>query len=372
VLFVIAGLPVGGAERQLVLLLRNLNRDMFEVGLLIFNTAEKIRYPEVFDRNPWFRALGLQGNSPMRLAWPLVRGIGRAVRDFDADVVHTFLNVANHAVRASRVFLSWRAPVVSSVRADFRTAYAMHERVLERLLWRQSRHIICNSSATRVSLMDALGIPPTHATAIPNGIDSSFFDVTDTPLPPTWPDAKRVAIVVGRLQWPKNHAALVRALSLLDKKRLLGDWHFIFLGEGPLEHEIREAIAEAALVDRISMIQPVKDPRACYRAAQLMILPSLSEGLPNAALEAQAASCPVAITRSANGAGVVSDHDGWILEPDLAAGLATVLALPASVLKAAGARASARMREKYSVVRMVEDTAAVLQSAAGRSEERVG
>jgi glycosyltransferase involved in cell wall biosynthesis len=219
-------------------------------------------------------------------------------------------------------------------------------------------------------LIAELGVPPTRVTAVANAIDKSFFDAPGAPLPPAWPDANRIAIVVGRLQWPKNHVALVRALSLLNKRQLLEDWHFVFLGEGPLEREIRAAITEAALMGRVSLIPPVSDPRPCYRAAQLMILPSLSEGVPNVVLEAQAAGCPVAITRSANGAGVVSDKDGWILDGDLEAGLAAVLALPASELRAAGARAQARIRDAFSVDRMVEDTAAVLRAVARRRDDR--
>ena len=42
VLCVIAGMPAGGAERQLALLLDGLDRRAFEPGLLIFNAAEKV------------------------------------------------------------------------------------------------------------------------------------------------------------------------------------------------------------------------------------------------------------------------------------------------------------------------------------------
>ena len=57
ILLVIAGLGPGGAERQMALLARTLNRNRFEVGLLIFNAGERVHYPDVFEQLP-VRAFG--------------------------------------------------------------------------------------------------------------------------------------------------------------------------------------------------------------------------------------------------------------------------------------------------------------------------
>jgi hypothetical protein len=50
ILLVIAGLPAGGAERQMALLARHLDRERFIPGLLIFGRRERVHYTEVFDR----------------------------------------------------------------------------------------------------------------------------------------------------------------------------------------------------------------------------------------------------------------------------------------------------------------------------------
>lgn len=365
VLLMIAGLSAGGAERQMTLLARSLDRSSFEVGLLIFNAAEKIHFREVLDTPLWFRALDLSPRKDRALLLPrLAAGIARAVRDFAPDVVHASLNVANHAVRASALALRWGTPIVTSVRVDFRSGYTRRERLMERLLWRRSAHIVCNSETTRRQLMADLGIPPDRVSAIPNGVEERFFAL-DTPAPPAWWPEGPVALTVGRFKTQKNHLGLVSALGGIGRNGDLGEWKFVFLGEGPLEAEIRAAIAAAGLRDRIMLRPPVNDIVAIYRAAHLLVMPSLFEGMPNAALEAAAAGCPVAITEAANRASVVGPGVGWVLDGALGNALERVLALSAETLAETGRRAAADVGARFSAARMTQATAAVYREAIG-------
>jgi glycosyltransferase involved in cell wall biosynthesis len=358
VLLVIAGLPAGGAERQMSLLARSLDRARYDVGLLIFNAREKIHYSDAFDAPLWFGALGQSGRPTPILLWNLLIGIRSAVRTFGPDIVHATLNTANHAVRLSSLLLGWRIPIVTSVRADFRQSYKPQERRLEQLLWRRSAAIICNSPSVARQMRADLGIPESRIVSVANGIDSAFFDTTPTDRPAGWPSGP-VALVVGRFSGVKNHLALVAALARLDRERALGPWRFIFLGEGPLQLEIQAAVSAAHLADRITLWPPVLDTRPFYRHAQLLIMPSLVEGMPNAALEAQASACPVAISAAANGAGVVADHAGWVLDASMDRDLASILAMPLEGLAEVGRRARTRVSAMYSVEAMVRSTESV-------------
>ena len=365
VLLVIAGLPAGGAERQMTLLARSLDRSSFEVGLLIFNAEEKIHYREVLKAPPWFRALDLSPRKDRALLLPrLMIGIAQAVRDFAPDMVHASLNVANHAVRASALALRWRTPIVTSVRVDFRSGYARRDKLMERLLWRRSAHVVCNVEATRQQLISDLGMPPDRVSTIPIGVDMEFLGLQSATPPAWWPEGP-VALTVGRFTTQKNHLGLISALAEIAGNGGLSEWKFVFLGEGPLESEVVAAVTAAGLRDRITVRPPITDIAAAYRAARLLIMPSLFEGMPNAAVEAAAAGCPVAITEAANRAGVVVPGLGWVLDGTLAPALRPVLALPAETLAETGRRAAADVAERFSADRMVRATAALYRDIVG-------
>jgi glycosyltransferase involved in cell wall biosynthesis len=366
VLFVIAGLPAGGAERQLTLLLRGLDRASFEPGLLIFNAAEKIHYRDVFDTPLWFRALGLGGASATKLLWPILSGVGRAVRDFAPDVVYSTLNVANHTVRLSQLVLRWSAPIVTSVRVSYRDGYRQREKLSERLLWRRSAAIVCNAAATRDEMIADLGIDGKRLSVVVNGIDPTFFSSDALDLPSWWPQG-RVALTLGRFSRQKNHLALIQALSLAARRQGLDDWSFVFVGEGPLHAAVRSAIVSAGLDGRILVRPPVAHPGALYRAAKLLIMPSLFEGMPNVALEAQASGCPVAITEAANRSGVVCAEDGFVLESDLAQSLSAVLRSSDQELLARGRKARLHMLAEFSVQKMIGRTQSLLWQVAGNA-----
>jgi glycosyltransferase involved in cell wall biosynthesis len=362
VLFTIAGLPAGGAERQFALLVAGLDRQVVEPGLLIFNSTQKVHYSSVLNEIGYVRALGLSGGNIARLAWPLLSGVKSAIDDFAPDVVFTSLNVANHVSRLSKLLYRWPQPIITSVRTPYRDGYRKREKIAERLLWRQSSMIVCNSALARDEMIADLGIPPSRIEHVPNGIDPAFFGF-DGEMPQNWPQ-QRVALTIGRFVPTKNHLGLLAALIHLGRRNALGDWHFVWIGEGPLENDIRTAIAETSLGDRITILQPTRDPRPFYRGSELIILPSRYEGMPNVALEAQASGRPVAISASANSSGVVSPLHGYILTKDLTDDLARILSIPTSVLALRGQAASDYIAAEYGVKRMVNQTQNILMRFA--------
>jgi glycosyltransferase involved in cell wall biosynthesis len=361
VLLVIAGLPAGGAERQMSLLVKGLDRTKFEVGLLIFNSAEKIHYRDALNSPLWFRALELSATrDKLTLIPKLVLGIRRAIIDFKPEIIHTTLNVANHAVRFAAHITRCKIPIITSVRVDFRAGYGRREKQMERLLWRRSNHIICNSETTRQQLTLDLGIPDHRISTIHNGIDDVFFSV-DAERPAHWPKG-RVALTVGRFSQQKNHLALVDAIAKLEKRRILADWSFVFLGEGPLQAEVLTHIDQHALQNRIHIVSTMQNMPSAYRNADLFILPSLFEGMSNALLEAAASRCPILVGHGADEAGIINNERGWIAGASLSDILETVLSLTEEERILKGQRAAAYIAQNFSVKKVVEKTVDVYRT----------
>ncbi len=364
ILLVIAGLPAGGAERQMSQLAIGLDRSEFDVGLLIFNSADKIHYQEILEAPLWFRALGLsRSRHGVFLIPKIVCGIRGSIADFKPDIVHTTLNVANHAVRFATFLSGHKPPIVTSVRAEYRPSYSPNEKRLERLLWRRSNHIICNSDITRDQLKTDLGIPTDCVTTIPNGVDEAFFTQVTT-RPPGWPPG-RVVLTVGRFTRQKNHAALIEAIAGLEKRDLLAGWHFVFLGDGPLQDAIQTTIQQHALQERIQILPPVNNMPAIYQASDIFVLPSLYEGMSNALLEAIASDCAVIVSKEANNIGLINNERGWVVENSLQDTLESVFALTdderAQKTRAALAYIKQNYRAEITVNKTVEVYRTVLE-----------
>ena len=369
VLLVIAGLPAGGAERQMSLLAKGLDRSQFEVGLLIFNSADKIHYRDVLESPLWFRALNLSPSKDGLMLVPrLISGVNKAIKDWQPDLVHTCLNVANHATRISSVIYRWRIPVVTSVRADFRNGYSSQDRIFERLLWRKSAYIICNSEASEKQLVADLGIPDSRILTIKNGIEEKFFS-EDSVVPPDWWPKGKTCLLVARFKKDKNHLELIAAIKYLQDQKNLGDWHFVFVGEGPFKKDIEDAIQQAEIGDRVVLTTPVENLIPYYRAADVFILPSLNEGLSNVLLEAQASRLPIIVTHEANRAGAVNPENAYFITArGFGPELATALSADPNDRIERGNRISNDIRNRYRVENMVESTSTVWKHALEHHE----
>lgn len=357
ILLVIAGLCAGGAERQMALLARGLDRSRYEVGLLIFNSEDKIHYQDVFEQPLWFRALGLsrRRSGPLGLALGMVLGIRRAVADFKPDLIHASLNVANVAVRTTGLLFFSRIPIVTSIRSNFLLQYPGVDQIIERLLSRRSAAIVANSESTRQQLLDTLTLPADRVFTVENGVDPRFTP-GGAPVPDGWPEAGRIGLIVGRLVDEKNHLALIEALKKLHAQGQLGDWRFVLVGEGPLRSQIEAALAGFA---RLKLLPPTVDLLPYYRNADLLLLPSLHEGMPNVALEAQACGVPVALTPTANASGVVTKDTGYLLKDELTEALAGVLAQPSAEFDRRGKAAREDVLARFGADRLSRQTEVV-------------
>ena len=104
---------------------------------------------------------------------------------------------------------------------------------------------------------------------------------------------RKVILIVGRLSREKDHLTLIEAVHRL-RARLSPC--LLIVGEGPERPRIERKIRELELEECVRLIGQQKSAEPYYGIADLAILSSLSEGSPNALLEAMAAKVPVVAT----------------------------------------------------------------------------
>lgn len=96
---------------------------------------------------------------------------------------------------------------------------------------------------------------------------------------------------VGRFMQQKNHMFLLETFAKLHEMR--DDAYLILIGEGRLENEIRSKIQELHIEDAVTLLGRRSDVNELMQAMDVLMFPSLWEGFPNVAIEAQAAALPV-------------------------------------------------------------------------------
>lgn len=152
--------------------------------------------------------------------------------------------------------------------------------------------------------MAAIGIDPAKVVVHYTGIDSDRFSPGDraTARVALGMDSAPAILTVGALIPRKGQALAIEALPALP------DVHYWLAGAGEEEGPYRALAQKLGVTDRVHFLGPVAnaDLPQLYRAADAVVMPSVSEGLANAWVEALACGTPIVISDAGGAAELVS------------------------------------------------------------------
>ncbi len=168
----------------------------------------------------------------------------------------------------------------------------------------------------------AWGVPATRITRLASGVDTDEFAPGRSELEDRLPPRPRV-LFVGRLHAQKNLPVLLHAW----REVLRGDsGSLLVVGDGPEQVSLKTLATELGIADSVCWIGSTPDVLAYYRAADVFVLPSASEGMSNALLEAMATGLPPVVTRIGGNTDLVeSERTGLVVAPDSVPALAEAL-----------------------------------------------
>lgn len=134
-----------------------------------------------------------------------------------------------------------------------------------------------------------------------------------------------VICTVARLEQSKGQHILLRAAAALAPR--FPAVRYLFAGTGPQQPSLQEQAASAGLANRVSFLGTRRDVPEILAASDLFVLPSLSEVLPLALLEAMALAKPVVATCVGGVPDVVTPGEtGWLVPPGAPEALAVAIA----------------------------------------------
>ena len=172
---------------------------------------------------------------------------------------------------------------------------------------------------------------------------------------------------VGRLEIRKGTDTLLEAAARLEAAGVTR-WHLALVGDGPARADLEARAARLGIADRVTFLGERSDVRETLAALDVFVLPSRTEGMSNALLEAQATSLPVVATAvGGNPEVVAADATGLLVPADdppaMARAIADLVAAPARAA-ALGAGGRRRVEERYGARAMVQRLEAVYDAVA--------
>lgn len=189
---------------------------------------------------------------------------------------------------------------------------------LDRLSLKRASKVVTVSESFARDLQ-RLGVNRNRISVLHNSIDvSRAADINDSEVRDLRSrlkiaDDERVVLAVGRMSREKGHTDLVAAVDHL--RRLYPEMRVrtVIVGVGPEQPRIESAIDSFGLGGRVIFAGQVSDVRPYYRMADLLALPSHSEGSPNVLLEAMAAGVPVVATAVGGVPEIITHNDTGLL-----------------------------------------------------------
>ena len=192
-------------------------------------------------------------------------------------------------VAACRLGESLDRPVVITARGSDINYWPQFAGPRRQILWAAERAaaIVAVSDDLRNKMID-MGMPAEKIVTVRNGVDGSKFKPIDREFRGETAGRTKTVLAVGNLVDEKDHAL---ALSVLER---LPEYYLRVAGDGPLRSSL-EAAALRQLGDRVSFLGRLgrSELIAEYNAADVLLLTSLREGLPNVVLEALSCGTPV-------------------------------------------------------------------------------
>ena len=306
VFYLVDSFDVGGTETQAVELALRMGAAGYEVTLGSLREQgpllEKLRGAPVVVKEFHPRG-GI--DSPqgiyqiLRLSWFLRRG--------RFNVVHTH-DLWSNLVGVPAARLAGVPAIVSSQRdlSQF-DWYQGNRRVWLRRIQNLSNVVLANATQVRDTLIAEVRFAPEKLRVIRNGVDIERFQVSSE-REVLFPDVEngKLIVLVGNMRSDvKGHPWLIAAAPAVLRE--FPSTRFVLVGDGEARESFANQVAELGLSRNFLFLGRRSDIPQILASCDIAVLPSRSEGLPNAVLEYMAAGLPVVVSRVGGSEELVED-----------------------------------------------------------------
>ena len=302
VMYIIWSLAMGGAERVVINLAKGLDRDEFAPIVCCLNN-KGVFAQELEDQGIKVIALNKRGKFDFMILGKLVR----LMKMHKIQVVHTHLWGANFWGRAAALVA--RVPFIIATEHNLDPWKRKYHLIIDKYLSCHTHKIIAVSNTVKDFYVGKAKINQNKITVVHNGIELEKFSFIKKRI-----NDEVTLGVIGRLVPQKGHKYFLMALKdLMPSSNIKG----LVVGSGPEEKNLKELSERIGLNGRVRFAGFNENIPELLKEIDIMVLPSLREGLPMIALEAMASGVPVVATRVGGTPELISDREtGLLVNPE--------------------------------------------------------
>ena len=287
----------GGVEQATYQIATHLTSFGHNVAVVTLNTRAARKY-EVMRGIRVYRADVVQLTGMVRvqsaISWEALPLIRRVCRKEEADILHannlffftTVAACANKRAAATKLVTTMHIGSLSKLEHAARVVGGTYERTVGRWILHESDHIIAVSKAVKKHA-EELGQPGWRVSVVPNAVDTEEFAPASEN---NHNDSVRVAFV-GRLVANKGPQFLIEAAPRILRECSRAE--FMFVGEGPLLDRLQTRAKQLGIGHKVHFLGMVPTMPQFLKSCDILVRPSLTEGMPLVVLEAMACAVPI-------------------------------------------------------------------------------
>lgn len=311
ILFFLFSLNGGGAERTTVNIINNLNKDKYNI-ILVLGTNKNNDYGELIDDKVKIHIL-----KSAKLRYCLFK-LNKVIREEKPDLLFSTINSNNIILLLAKLLFFKSIPVVVRETSNRTKSGKVNfvNRLLTSYLYNKfSSKIIALSNGVRDDLINNFYIDKNKVKVIYNPVEidkikkmskEKVYDFEKR-------SNEKVVIAVGRLVDAKDYETLFRAFKLVLEKV---NSRLIVLGKGPLESDLKHFSKTLGIEKFINFMGFKSNPYKYMEKADVFVLSSKWEGFGHVIVEAMATETPVISTNCQSGPSeIIGKNENGMLVP---------------------------------------------------------
>jgi glycosyltransferase involved in cell wall biosynthesis len=297
---------LGGIENMVVDFLLQPNSQSFHHMLLCTSSKERVIQPLLDANKVIFKPARHIHYDPT-----VVTQMAKWMSEERVDIVHSYGAVGNTwgnmaaFVGKVRIYISSEHGTAWSIRPP--TAW------FDRWACLRANIVVANSQASAIMLQKRYGIPASKIRVVYNGVSPlPCIDTARVRSMMGFDDEQLIVGSVGRLDTPKHFSTFILAAAHVLSVR--PKVHFVIVGGGPLEEELRVLINRLDIPKQFTITGWREDARQIVQIFDLFVSTSIRESFGNALVEAALAAKPIIAPRIDGIPEVVNDNMGILLQ----------------------------------------------------------
>ena len=266
-----SGNVYGGAEKSLINLANWLSRNENNEVLIVSVEGNVCAYP--LDKKEAFIGYGIKAENKILLHIQMYKNTVKAIKKIQPDIVIGFwIHPLFYMILGG---VAKKIPMIYSERNDPELDYGTVAKYMRNKMMKRAKGIVFQTSGAKKYFREDI---QKKSRVIHNPVYMKYEKY------PVYDDGRNRIVTVGRLNKQKNHKVLIEAFKKISAQFPM--YTLEIYGEGPLKEDLKKQIAGLNLETKVFLKGAYSDVLERIYGAELFVLPSLYEGMPNALLEA--------------------------------------------------------------------------------------